>query len=384
MANAVPEFYTERMVPYEVLRTLPKVELHDHLDGGLRPATVIALAREAGVALPASSPETLAAWFLRGADRKSLALYLEGFALTVAVMQTREALERVAYEAAVDVAADGAVYAEFRFAPILHAEKGLNLEAVLESVLAGLERGSAETGLGFGLILCALRDRDGTQALEAAELAVAYRDRRVFAFDVAGDELGHPPKRLLEAFQYARGKNFNVTIHAGEAFGVESIWQAIQICGAHRIGHGTRLIEDMVTDGNRIIRMGSLARYVKDHRIPLECCISSNLQTGAAPSVAGHPFGLYYRNGFRTTLCVDNRLMSGTSLSREYALAGEAFGLELEDLEKLAVNAMKSAFAPFEERVRTIYERIKPPYALARADRDDATLTKKKVPRGKE
>ncbi len=347
------------------IRSLPKVELHDHLDGGLRPSTIIDLAPESGLILPTRDPEELGAWFHRGAERKSLPLYLEGFSATCAVMQTEAALERIARETIEDLAADGVVYAEIRFAPILHTERGLDLERVVSSVLRGLEAGRIATGTRYGVIVCALRNMDAKLSLEAAELAVAFRDRGVVGFDIAGDESGHPPKRHLDAFQYIRNKNFNITIHAGEAFGPESIWQAIQICGAQRIGHGTRLIEDM--DSNGKAKPGSLAAFVRDRRIPLECCLSSNVQTGAATSIEEHPFRVFYRNSFRTAICTDNRLMSGTSLSREFELAARAFGLQLADIEKLTINAMKSAFIGYDDRVEIIYGSIKPGYARARA-----------------
>lgn len=347
---------------------IPKVELHDHLDGGLRPSTVIDLAAETGLALPSSDPEELGAWFRRGADRKSLALYLEGFAYTVGVMQSQAAIERVAREAVLDLAARNVVYAELRFAPILLTQGGLDLESVVEAALRGLSSGERETGMRWGLVLCAMRDMTPGLSLETAELAVSYRDRGVVGFDIAGDEHGHPPKRHLEAFQHIRDKNFNITIHAGEAFGPESIWQAIQTCGAHRIGHGTRLVEDMTLAGSRIVKSGSLAAFVRDRRIPLECCLSSNVQTGAAASYDEHPFGALYRNNYRVALCSDNRLMSGTDLGREMELAVEHFGLGLRDLEKITVMSMKSAFAPYDERVRIIYDLIKPGYARIRKE----------------
>ena len=353
------------MITEALIRRLPKVELHDHLDGGLRPATVVELAAESGLELPTRDPEALAAWFRRGADRKSLALYLEGFATTVGVMQSAAAIERVAREAVEDLAAEGVVYAEIRFAPILNTAGGLDLESVVEAALRGLEAGGRATGMAWGLILCAMRNMDPGLSLETAELAVAFRERGVVGFDIAGDENGHPPKRHLEAFQHIRNKNFNITIHAGEAFGPESIWQAIQVCGAQRIGHGTRLVEDMAVEEGRIVKAGSLAQFVRDRRIPLECCLSSNVQTGAAPSFERHPFGLLYRSNYRVMLCTDNRLMSGTSLGAEMLIACRHFGLELRDLEKLTVNAMKSAFAPYDDRVRLIYEKIKPGYAAA-------------------
>jgi adenosine deaminase len=360
--------YTRAMVTKEMIRKIPKVELHDHLDGGLRPRTVIDLARGAGLELPTTDPEALAAWFRRGADRKSLSLYLEGFSYTAGVMQSAAAIERVAREAIEDLAAENVVYAELRFAPILLTQGGLDLEAVVEAALRGFATGEAATGVRWGLILCAMRNMDPSLSLETAELAVAYRDRGVVGFDIAGDEHGHPPKRHIEAFQHIRNKNFNITIHAGEAFGPESIWQALQVCGAHRIGHGTRLVEDMAVAGSRIATIGSLGDYVRDRRVPLECCLSSNVQTGAAISYDEHPFRPFYRNNFRVALCTDNRLMSGTSLSLEMELAVKHFGLTLRDLEKLTVNAMKSAFAPYDERVRIIYDLIKPGYARVRQE----------------
>jgi adenosine deaminase len=235
----------------------------------------------------------------------------------------------------------------------------------MSSVLRGLEAGRRATGTRFGVIVCALRNMDARLSLEAAELAVAFRNRGVVGFDIAGDEYGHPPKRHLDAFQYIRNHNFNITIHAGEAFGPESIWQAIQICGAQRIGHGTRLIEDMESSGG--VKAGTLASFVRDRRLPLECCLSSNVQTGAAASIREHPFGVFYRNNFRVALCTDNRLMSGTTSSREMDLATKAFGLQLADLEKLTINAMKSAFIGYDDRVELIYGSIKPGYARARA-----------------
>jgi adenosine deaminase len=352
------------MVTKEMIQKIPKVELHDHLDGGNRPETIIELAKEYKIELPSTNAKDLAAWFHRGSDRKNLGLYLEGFAFTIAVMQTREALERTAYEAILDLNADNVKYAELRFAPSNHLQKGLNLEEVIESTIKGLEKGKKETKVEFGLILCAMRHEQNS--LEIAELAVSFRDRGVVGFDIAGDEFGHPPKKHLEAFQYIANRNFNITIHAGEAFGIESIWQALQICGAHRIGHGTRLIEDMVTHGTRIEKLGTLAHFVKDKRVPLEVCLSSNVQTGAADSMDDHPFNLYYRNSFRVLLCTDNRLMSNTSLSKEMGLAVKHFNLTLRDLEKLTINAMKSAFVHYDERIRIIYDVLKPGFASLR------------------
>jgi adenosine deaminase len=350
----------DEMVTRAMIDKMPKVELHDHLDGGLRPTTIIELAKERGVALPATDPEKLASWFYRGADRKSLALYLEGFALTISVMQTPQALRRVAFEAMEDLAGDNVVYVEIRFAPIQHLEGGMNLEAVVSAVLEGLEMGKRKTGVEYGLIICAMRDQN--VSLEIAELAANFREKGVVGFDIAGDEFGHPPKKHLDAFEYIRQKNFNITIHAGEAFGIESIWQAIQICGAHRIGHATRLIEDMSVQGERIEKMGTLSHFIRDKRIPMEVCLSSNVQTGAARSLDEHPFHLYYRNGYRVVLCTDNRLMSNTTLGNEMFLAVRHFNLTLRDLEKLTINAMKSAFIHHDARIRIIYDILKPRY----------------------
>ncbi len=354
-------------VDEKLIRRMPKVLLHEHLDGGLRPATVIELARDAGYGgLPTQDPADLAAWFRRGADRKSLPLYLEGFGHTIAVMQSAEALERVAFEAIEDCHADGIVYAEIRFAPLFHLEKGLTLERVMEAVLAGLGRGQRKFGVEFGLIVCGMRNRE--DSLEMAELALDFRDRGCVGFDLAGEEAGHPPKRHLEAFDAIRRGNFNITIHAGEAFGRESIWQAIQICGAHRIGHATRLLEDIVVHEGKVIRLGPLAQSVLDRRLPLEVCLSSNVQTGAVPSLDVHPFGVFFREHFRVTLNTDNRLMSATTLSREFSIAVEQFDLDFDDVEKLTVNAMKSAFLHYDQRLALIFGAIKPGFRALREE----------------
>jgi adenosine deaminase len=354
------------MVTGEMIKRLPKVELHDHLDGGVRPKTIIELAGKYKVQLPETNAEKLAEWFHRGADRKNLGLYLEGFATVLSVMQTEEALERIAREILEDLAEDNVVYVEVRFAPVLHLQGGLNLEKVVQSVLRGLEQGRDKTGVQFGLILCAMRDQ--TVSLETAELAVAFRENGVVGFDLAGDEYGHPPKKHLDAFEFIRRMNFNITIHAGEAFGMESIWQAIQYCGAHRIGHATRLLEDMSIQGTRIEKMGSLAHFIRDKRIPMEMCLSSNIHTGAAESLDEHPFPIYYRNDFRVVLCTDNRLMSNTTLGKELTLAVNHYNLDLRDLEKITINAMKSAFVHYDERIRIIYDILKPGFARVREE----------------
>jgi adenosine deaminase len=356
------------MLTHEIIHRIPKVELHDHLDGGLRPTTIIELANQYGVELPTHDPQELAQWFSRGCKQKSLSLYLETFSVTTAVLQTGEALERVAFEAVEDLAAENVVYAEIRFAPVLHQERGLNLEEIVTAVLTGMERGRKKTGMAYGVILCAMRNQGPDLSLEIAELAVAFRERGVVGFDIAGDEYGHPPKKHLEAFQFIRYKNFNITIHAGEAFGLESIWQAIQVCGAHRIGHGTRLIEDMSLEGTRIEKMGTLAHFIQDRRIPMEMCLTSNIGTGAAADYASHPFIIFFRNNFRVFLCSDNRLMSDTNLTKEMEIAARQYNLTLRDLEKITVNAMKSAFIHHEEKIRIIYDIIKKGYADIRRE----------------
>ncbi len=349
----------------ELLQSLPKVLLHEHLDGVLRPQTIIELAKGAGyTVLPTGDPEALAQWFHRGANQGSLAKYLEGFAHTIAVMQTEEALERVAYEQAEDLSKDGVVYFETRFAPVFHAQKELTHQQIVSAVLKGLERGRKDFGIASGLIISAMRNRH--ESLEMAELAVDFRARGVVGFDLAGEEGGYPAKKHVDAFHYIQRENFNITIHAGEGYGKESIWQAIQYCGAHRIGHGTRLIDDIAVVEGRAVKLGDLAQYVLDKRIPLEICLLSNVHTGATPSLAGHPFKILYQEKFRVTLNTDNRLMSQTTMTREFEAAADAFGLSLDDFEKITINAMKSAFLPYKRRIDFIYSIIKPGYAKIR------------------
>jgi adenosine deaminase len=353
----------------EIVRRAPKVVLHEHLDGSLRPATVLELAAEHGYReLPESDPAKLADWFAAGAARGSLPLYLEGFRHTIAVMQTADALERVAYEYMQDQARDNVVYAEVRFAPVFHTQQGLGHDGVMTAVLRGLQRGARDFDVGFGLIVSAMRNASAQESLGMAELAVAYRDRGCVGFDLAGEEAGHPAKHHLDAFHLVQRKNFSITIHAGESFGPESIWQALQYCGAHRIGHGTRLIEDMVVVDGRVVRLGSLAQYVLDRRIPLELCLSSNVHTAATPSLEEHPFPHFFGCGLRVTLNTDNRLMSRTTMTNELMLAVDTFGCTLDQLEKLTINAMKSAFAHHHERLKFIFDRIKPGYAALRKE----------------
>ena len=354
---------------FDLIKKVPKVLLHEHLDGGLRPATVLELAAECGYeGLPESDPEALGRWFHTGADRGSLPEYLEGFRHTIAVMQTPEALERVAYEFLEDMAEDNVVYAETRFAPHFHTHAGLGLDGVMTAVLRGLQRGAKDFGVSFGLIVAAMRNESRELSTRLAELAVSYRTQGCVGFDLAGEEAGHPANHHLAAFQLAKRMDFNITIHAGESFGPESIWQALQYCGAHRIGHGVRLLEDIVVYDRKVIRVGSLAQYVLDHRIPLEICLSSNVHTGAAPSLEEHPFPYFFEKDYRVTLSTDNRLMSATSMSKEYDIAVRHFGLGFDDLEQLTINAMKSAFVHYEQRVETIFERIKPGFTSLREE----------------
>jgi adenosine deaminase len=346
----------------EDIRRAPKVLLHDHLDGGLRPATVVELAEESGYAdLPTTNPDALGRWFVESAGDGDLPRYLSTFAHTVGVMQTTDALVRVARECALDLATDGVVYAEVRFAPELHTEGGLSLPAVVEAVQEGFTQGCDETGIRIGTLLTAMRH--AARSLEIAEFAVRYRDDDVVGFDIAGAEAGFPPSRHLDAFQHIQRENGHVTIHAGEGFGLPSIWEALQWCNADRLGHGVRIVDDITVDDAGKARLGRLAAYVRDMRIPLEMCPTSNVQTGAAPSIAEHPIGLLRRLGFRVTVNTDNRLMSGVSVTSEMAALVEAFDYGWEDLRWLTVNAMKSSFLPFDERLTLIEGTIKPGWA---------------------
>src|SRR6266513_96086 len=294
--------------------------------------------------------------------------HLDAFRHTVGVMQTPEALRRVAAECAEDLAADGIVYAEVRFAPELHTERGLSLDEVVQAVLDGFRQGSEGRGITVYALLTAMRT--AARSLEIAELAVRYRDQGVVGFDIAGAEAGWPPSRHLDAFQYIKRENFHITIHAGEGFGLPSIWEAVQYCGTERLGHGVRLAEDIEITPDGAVELGRLASYVRDRRIPLEMCPTSNVQTGAAPSIEEHPIRLLRQLSFRVTVNTDNRLMSGVSLSSEFHRLAETFGYGWRDIEWLTINAMKSAFAHFDERLRIIDTVIKPGYATARAASD--------------
>jgi adenosine deaminase len=344
---------------------VPKVLLHDHLDGGLRAGTIVEIADAVGHRLPAADAAELDRWFVAAASSGSLVRYLETFEHTVAVMQRPDDLRRVAAECVEDLARDGVVYAEVRYAPEQHLAAGLELDEVVQAVEAGFDEGRAQAArngrpIVARQILTALRS--AANSGEIAELAVRHRDRGVGGFDIAGAEAGFPPTRHLNAFEYLQRENFHFTIHAGEAFGLPSIWQALQWCGAERLGHGVRIVDD-IEDGDDGYRLGRLASYVRDRRVPLEMCPSSNLQTGAARSIAEHPIGMLAEMRFRVTVNTDNRLMSGTTLSREIELISEAFGYDLDDVRWFTINAMKSAFLPFDERLDLIERVIKPGYA---------------------
>jgi adenosine deaminase len=358
------------MLTLDTIRQAPKALLHDHLDGGLRPATVVDLAREYGyTALPTTDVDDLAKWFRRGADRKSLELYLETFAHTVGVLQDRDAIIRVAAECAEDLAADGVVYAEVRYAPELSTEKGLTLDEVVEANLEGFRIGSAAAAAaGQPIVMKALVTamRQAARSVEVAECAVRWRDAGVVGFDIAGPEAGYRPTRHLEAFDKVRHENFHITIHAGEGFGLPSIWEALQFCGAERLGHGVRIVDDIKVLDDGSVELGRLAALVRDRRVPLEMCPTSNVHSGAAASIAEHPFDLLRRLRFRVTVNTDNRLMSNVSVSSEFKVLDETFGLGLGEMEWLTINAMKSAFAPFDERLRIINEVVKPGYAHLR------------------
>jgi adenosine deaminase len=356
------------LLTLDSIRQAPKALLHDHLDGGLRPATVVELADQFGYAeLPATDVDELATWFKTQAHSGSLVRYLEPFAHTVGVMQNPEALHRVAYECAEDLAADSVVYAEVRFAPELHIDNGLSLDAVVDAVLAGFADGAkaaAAAGKPITVRCLVTAMRHAARSREIAELAVRFRDRGVVGFDIAGAEAGYPPTRHLDAFEYMRGNNARFTIHAGEAFGLPSIHEAIAFCGADRLGHGVRIVDDIETMPDGSMRLGRLASILRDKRIPFEMCPSSNVQTGAAPSIEGHPFDMLARLRFRVTVNTDNRLMSDTTMSQEMLRLVEAFGYGWSDLERFTINAMKSAFIPFDERLALIDDVIKPRYAV--------------------
>lgn len=338
------------------IESLPKAVLHDHLDGGMRPQTVLELADETGYrGLPASNPEDLASWFHQG-DAGSLVTYLAAFDQTVAVLQSEVALSRVAYEAGVDLARDGVVYAEIRYAPSLSTAQGLSHEAVIEAMLDGFDRAARESEIVIYTIATALRDR--TDSVEVATAASRYVGRGLVAFDLAGPEKGYPPEDHLEACRVARRAGLGLTIHAGESEGPNSMWRAIVLCGAQRIGHGTSIVQDVTVESGRIASLGSFANQVRDHRVPLEVAVTSSLHTGSWLEASDHPFGALYRAGFNVSINTDNRLMSGVSMSDEYHLVAEVFGLDEDDLRAVTIAALESGFGDWDRR-RTLIAAIR-------------------------
>ena len=330
-------------LPLAFFEQLPKADLHVHLDGSCRLSTILELADQDSIELPAQDPVGLAKAMHLGENTGSLVEYLKAFDITLRVMQTEDALRRIAYELAEDAAQENVQYMEVRYAPMLHTRAGLRLTQVVEAVLEGLKQGEKDFGTESNVIVCGIRNISPESSLEMAQLAVAYKNRGVVAFDLAGAEYDHPPKNHLASFQLVRDNNINVTIHAGEAYGPESVHQAIHVCGAHRIGHGCRLRED-----------GDLLHYVNDHRIALECCPSSNVQTGAVRDLASHPLRLYQNLGLRVTVNTDNRLITDTTVSRELWLTHTQIGLNLEDLKRVVTNGFKAAFMPFHQKQATL------------------------------
>lgn len=353
------------------IKRLPKVLLHDHLDGGLRPQTVIEIADRIGYKkLPTDDAKDLAKWFEDSCNSGSLVRYLETFAHTVAVMQTKEGIIQVARECVIDLARDGVVYAEVRAAPELSTEQGLTSDQVIEATLEGYEQGMAEAAaegnkIRVQSLLCGMRQSN--RSMEAAKAVVKYRDQGVAGFDIAGPEDGFPPVNQLQEFEYLRKENAHFTIHAGEAFGLPSIWQAVQICGAERLGHGVRIIDDVdFTSGKP--KLGLLSSYIKDRRIALELCPTSNLQTGVAKTYAEHPIGQLFNLKFQVTLNTDNRLMSNTSMTNEMQQCVNAFSWKFSELELVTINAMESSFIAHDEKTEIIEKIIKPAYAKISAE----------------
>ena len=354
-------------VPFEVFQQLPKADLHVHLDGSLRLETILELADKDGVRLAAKDADALRELIGCGRHFGSLVDYLKGFAITLQVMQTEDSLERIAFELAEDAHLENVRYMEVRYSPMLHTQRGLKLSAVVEAVLEGLDRAATTYGIRSSVILCGIRNISAEHSYKMAELAVAYKGRGVVGFDLAGAEADNPAKDHRDAFQLVRDNNINCTIHAGEAYGPASIAQAIHTCGAHRIGHGCRLIES-----------GDLLHYVNDHRIPLECCPSSNVQTGAVRNLANHPLKLYFDLGVRITINTDNRLITDTSVSKELWLVHSQMGVPFKDIKSIVLSGFKSAFLPFHEK--QVYLR-RASAELGRYAEDGTTLPADSSPR---
>ncbi len=332
----MPQPKAARAISLELIEKLPKTDLHVHLDGSLRLSTILDLAQKSKIELPAEDADGLRAAMHLGQACGSLIEYLKAFDVTLRVMQTEDALRRIAYELGEDASRENVRYMEVRYAPMLHTRRGLKLTTVVESVLEGLREAQEKHGIESNVIICGIRNVSPEHSLEMAELAVAYKGRGVVGFDLAGAEYDHPAKHHKAAFQLVRDNNINVTIHAGEAYGPESIAQAIHVCGAHPNGHGCRLREN-----------GDLLHYVNDHRIPLECCPSSNVQTGAIRDLASHPLKLYKNLGLRVTVNTDNRLITDTTVSKELWLCHTQMGLGLRDIKQIILSGYKSAFLPF-------------------------------------
>lgn len=332
----------------ELIKKLPKTDLHVHLDGSVRLETIIDLAKEFNIKLPTMDLEELRKLIVCGEHTVSLDDYLRGFNIVNLVLQNKEGLRRAAYELAEDAANENVRYMEVRYSPILHTNGGLKLTEISQAVIDGLKKGERDFGIQTGVIICGIRNMDPTTSLKLAELAIAFKNKGVIAFDLAGGEYNHPAKDHKEAFDLALKNNLNITIHAGEAYGPESIHQALHYCGTHRIGHGTRLVED-----------GDLLNYVNDHRIPLEICIKSNLHTKAVKSIQSHPIDFYIDYGLRVTINTDNRIISDTTVTDEYMLAIDKLGLDYLTVKNVILNGFKSAFMPYKERVRLINQTLK-------------------------
>ncbi len=343
------------------VRRLPKAVLHDHLDGGLRVETVLELADEIGYGgLPAQTPAPLASWFHQG-DSGSLDQYLAAFAHTVGVMQTPDAIERVAYEAVADLAADGAVYAELRLGPSLHTP-AMTREDAIEAAAAGLARGQRDTGCVAALIVTALRHMDDSE--DVARAAIRFAGNGVVGFDLAGPEAGYPPDDHLPACRLAQEAGLGLTLHAGEGDGPESVWRAVARCGARRVGHGVRIVDDAKRENGELVRLGDLARSIRDLQIPLEVCITSNVHTGIAETPEEHPFGALLRAGFAVTINTDNRLMSAVTLADEYVTAVATAGLTADALGAIVERTIQAGFGDYELRRRLIEDVVRPAYGL--------------------
>jgi adenosine deaminase len=329
----------------DFIHKLPKTDLHVHLDGSVRVNTILELAKEHKIKLPTTDPEELRKLIVCGEHTTSLEDYLRGFHIVNLVLQTKEGLRRAAYELAEDAARENVRYMEVRYSPILHTNEGLKLTEISQAVIDGLKHAERDFPIKTGVIICGIRNMDPTTSLKLAELAIAFKNKGVIGFDLAGGEYNHPAKDHKEAFDLALKNNLNITIHAGEAYGPESIHQALHYCGTHRIGHGTRLVED-----------GDLLNYVNDHRIPLEICIKSNFHTKAIRDIQSHPIDFYIDYGLRVTINTDNRTISDTTVTDEYMLAIQELGLSYPTIKNVILNGFKSAFIPYKERARLVNE----------------------------